>query len=102
MRTLLEIFKKELHDTPDTIGMNLGKILDIRSEHRDRQTELVVKDRDRIMIKAIAEGKCDKEIAVENGWAHSTAVSYRSRMLNRFGVKNSSHLIHVAHKMKLL
>ena len=82
--------------------MDLSKILDNRNEHSDRRTEVVVTERDRIMIKAIAEGKGTKEIAIDNGWTPATTETYRTRMIKRYEVRNSSHLIHVAHKMKLL
>lgn len=84
--------------------MELNKTLDIRREHKSRLVpkELVVTEKDMIFIKAIAMGKGDKQIAMENGWASSTADSYRTRILKRFGAINSSHLVSIAYKMKLL
>ncbi|MBL6447054.1 response regulator transcription factor [Fulvivirga sp. 29W222] len=59
-------------------------------------------NREKEIIKYISEGKSSKEIANNLALSKRTVETHRSRILNRFGIKNTAELVKIAIENKII
>lgn len=71
------------------------------ARRRSRQ-QVILSDREREVLKLIAEGKTSSQIAQELSLEKSTIDSHRSHLLNKLNVKNTVCLLKEAHNRGLL
>ena len=59
-------------------------------------SKLLLTERERCLLKLIAEGRRNKEIAEELGIALKSAETFRSRLMKKLGCANTNELIRYA------
>jgi DNA-binding CsgD family transcriptional regulator len=69
---------------------------DMRSNSTDTDTLETLSQREREILKLVAEGKTSREIAERLSISPKTVDTYRSRLMSKIGVKNLVGLVKFA------
>jgi len=78
------------------------KLFSILSQDTERLPHETLSDREYQVMRMLASGKTLKEIADELSLSIKTVGTYRSRILEKMGMKKNAELIHYAIKNRLI
>lgn len=100
---ILKIYsgKKYLNETmSQTLLDSLLKIQDEKNDHRNPYT--LLSPREREVLRLLAQGHTNSEIASHLSLSAKTVDTYRSRIMNKLNVRKKSELVNYALQYKLI
>jgi DNA-binding NarL/FixJ family response regulator len=68
-------------------------VVSTRSAQLDQET---LSERERVVLRLLAQGRRNKEIAAELGLSPKTVETYRARLMSKLGIDNLSGLVRFA------
>jgi DNA-binding NarL/FixJ family response regulator len=88
--------------TPQVSEIVLEGFLKARSQHQQGERTVRATPRETQIIRLLAEGKSNKEIATALGIAVSTVETHRSKIMSKLGFHSLAELIHYAIRQGLI
>jgi DNA-binding NarL/FixJ family response regulator len=98
-----ELFSRILTDKKfisTNAAINYALFMNEKKEGESKETEPIVTPREIEIIRYIAQGYSDKQIASELNLSHRTIDAHKQKMMHKLGTRKSAEIVAIAYKMK--